>query len=450
MTRRDQSAGIRDRSGADRDFLFRQTDPAVRPAKTVRKSSVCLEELSRRFPGILVGRGFSAAAADFVRPLPRFGAMAVRIDQFSPKKDISGKAYAAALLLDVAGAIDDACAAHGGIWGLMDRKVFGCVLSGAGADRCRAVADGVRRNLSERRAETLTVGIAAFPTLDYGRDRILDNARKALDHAACFGPAGTAAFDAVSLNISGDRLYGQGDVHGAIGEFQAARRLDPKNVNVLNSLGVCYGAIGSLDEALAAFSAAAAVDPAEVMALYNAGLIRRLKGDPRGALELFKSAFQTDGTLFEAALQAGRIHLELGRTADAIVQLERAAGIRPDSAAAHRYLGEAHTVENRPDLALKAYKRAVRLNPSDAAALSAMGQLFYEQGENLEIALTFCRHSVDLAPDNGLFHFRLGCLYETAGRLSEALDAYIQAADRGYDAGNRIEAIQSRLTARAS
>lgn len=450
MTRRDQSAGIRNQRGADRDFLFRRTDPAVRPAEAVRKSSVCLEKLSRRFPGILVGRAFSAATADFVSPLPRFGGMAIRIDQFSPKKNVPGKEYAAALLLDVAGAIDTACAAHGGIWGLMDRKVFGCILSGAGADRCRTVADGVRRNLAERRNETLTVGIAAFPTLDYSRDQILDNARKALDHAACFGPAGTAAFDAVSLNISGDRLYGQGDVHGAISEFQAARRLDSQNVNVLNSLGVCYGAIGSLDEALAAFSTAAAINPSEVMALYNAGLIRRLKGDPRGALELFENALQADETLFEAAIQAGRLHLELGRTAEAISQLERAAAIRPESAAVHRYLGEAHAAESRPEQALKAYKKAVRLNPSDAAALSAMGQLFHEQGENLEIALTFCRHSIDLAPDNGLFRFRLGRLYERAGRLSEAMDAFLEAADRGYDAEAHIETIQSRLTARAS
>jgi hypothetical protein len=47
--------------------------------------------------------------------------------------------------------------------------------------------------------------------------QIVTNAEKALDHAGFFGPGTITGFDAVSLNISGDRRYQAGDIAGAIG-----------------------------------------------------------------------------------------------------------------------------------------------------------------------------------------------------------------------------------------
>ena len=54
----------------------------------------------------------------------------------------------------------------------------------------------------------------------------LQNACKALDHGAFFGPDACVVFDAISLNISGDRFYQSGDLNAAIDEYHFALTLD--------------------------------------------------------------------------------------------------------------------------------------------------------------------------------------------------------------------------------
>ena len=110
----------------------------------------------------------------------------------------------------------------------------------------------------------------------YKKCEIINNARKAFDHATFFGANSLVAFDDVSLNISGDKFYEKGDIPAAINEFKLALALDPGNVNVHNSLGVCYGLQSDYDSAIAAFQKAMALDPGEYMALYNLGLVHLL------------------------------------------------------------------------------------------------------------------------------------------------------------------------------
>ena len=68
-----------------------------------------------------------------------------------------------------------------------------------------------------------------------------------------------------------------------------------------------------------------------------------------------------------------------------------------------------------------------------------------DSGENPEIALIFCQESVTLAPDNGLFRYRLGRLYYKLDRFTEALQEFKKAKFLGYDAPEYIQKIQDRL-----
>ncbi len=92
-----------------------------------------------------------------------------------------------------------------------------------------------------------------------------------MTHAAVVGPGSMVVLDAVSLNISGDQLYQAGNLQGAVEEYRKALQLDPSNVNVHNSLGVCYGMMERYDAAEAEFDAALLLKPDEVMALYQSG-----------------------------------------------------------------------------------------------------------------------------------------------------------------------------------
>ena len=134
---------------------------------------------------------------------------------------------------------------------------------------------------------------------------------KALAHAAFFGPGSRACFDAVTLNISGDCHYDAGDIPAAMADYRNALRLDPRNVNVLNSLGVCFGVRQEFKKALTAFNTAAKIDPHEVLAIYNAGLVHLLQDDKRTALELWLQAAPQGQDIFELNLQIGRRLLEI-------------------------------------------------------------------------------------------------------------------------------------------
>jgi tetratricopeptide (TPR) repeat protein len=98
-----------------------------------------------------------------------------------------------------------------------------------------------------------------------------------------------------------------------------------------------------------------------------------------------------------------------------------------------------------PDEAAGAYKKAIKNNPGDAAALSVLGCLYAERGENPEICELFCRQSVEISPEEGLYHHRLGKLYLKHNQLTKALQAFQKAGKLGFDAQKDIQEVQRLL-----
>ena len=311
-----------------------------------------------------------------------------------------------------------------------------------GSDSLELARDFQKR-LKKKTEKTVTIGIASFPTLAYQKPETINNACKALDHASFFGANSLVAFDDVSLNISGDKLYEEGNILEAINEFKLALELDPNNVNVHNSLGVCFGLQGQYDSATAEFKKAIAIAPREYMALYNLGLVQLLMKQPDRALEYFLDADKINGNNFEVAFQTGKLYLETGNFEKSRPYLERAAELEPESGQVYRYLGDCCTAANKPEAAISAYKKAIKHNPHDAAALSALGSIFDDRGENSEITLMFLRESIALSPDNGLFHHRLGRHFSHQHRLNDALKEFVRAKSLGYDAAEDIKAIKN-------
>ena len=348
-------------------------------------------------------------------------------------------------LAGVAARLDEACRAAGGLWGVEASGLLAGLWPRCNAAEGLDVARGLQEQVHLRTGRTVTIGVAAHPTLDYAPLEALENARKAAEHAAFFGPNSRVAFDAVSLNISGDTCYEHGDIPAAIHEFQKALQLDPQNVNVHNSLGVCYGVLGDHGRALEAFAHALSLESGEYMAVYNMGLIHLLQGRREEALEQFLRAGDMHGDIFEIQFQTGKLRLEMGNPQAARPLLERAARMRSRSGNAQRLLGDCYAELNLPEKAIGAYQKAVKVNPGDSLALSALGRLFDERGENPEIAMIFCKESVSLSPQNPLFRKRLGRLYLKLNRLEEALKEFEQAGLLGQDSAEDIRRVRERM-----
>jgi len=426
---------------SSKEFLFYKTDAKPKKDTVEALSSVASDRILKAFPDILEQKNFMDYAMAQLESSTQFEAMVIKIDNLKNNAETAGD-YGIDLWIDVAHVIDEICRRENGFWGRLDPRRFGCFFSEKNETPPVELANKINDGLAETRNETVSIGIASYPTLSFDKDQILDHAGKALDHAAFFGPGSTVSFDAVSLNISGDTRYQNGDIDGAIEEFKTALLLDPSDVNVHNSLGVCYGILSDYDNALKEFQEAVRLDPNEVMARYNSGLINMLTGDTEKALQNFLEAGEKEDDTFEITFQTGNVYLKMGKPEKAKKFLEKAVTLDSESGPAFRLLGECYNAMDMTDNAIFAYKKALRQNPNDAESLSALGYLFDLLGENPEITTILCQQSIDIAPENGLFRHRLGNLYLKRNQLEDALEQFQKAHDLGQDSGDMIEKIK--------
>ncbi len=309
------------------------------------------------------------------------------------------------------------------------------LLDSAEPDAARAWATHFQHLVREATGATFSVGLACYPCPGFKKADMPINARKALVHAAFFGPASHALFDGVSCNISGDVFYNAGDTVGAIREYRQGLALDPANVNILNSLGVAYAQLNQARSAIRAFEAALGHAPDNFMALFNLGFVFLGQGEGAKATLCFERALAMDGEHFDLLLQLGRLYCRSGRHAEALPLLAKAASLKGGKelgevaqGAVQRYLGEVCLALGDSRAAMVHLERALALNPHDAGAMSRLGQLYVTERQGDEIALVLCRQAVELEaadPENwlryGQAQFSLDDLVGAAFSLRQSL-----------------------------
>jgi tetratricopeptide (TPR) repeat protein len=365
--------------------------------------------LKEVFAEMPTGRRVRDLFASHAEKTDRFAVLVNRMDDFNRLPGDMGKGTASGVAFNLAGVIEHLSNGCSMKWGRIDDDQFACFCPDMGEEAAVELASKIQNGLGPSGRQTISIGIAVYPFWPFEKEAILANAQKALDHAAFFGPGTITTFDAVSLNISADKLYQYGDIHGAIDEFKKALAVDHKNVNVLNSLGVCYGVLGKLERAIEAFEAAVHLEPEDIMATYNLGLAHLRKGDQEMALRLFLEAHSLDGDNPEICYQIGMCCRDKGQAEAALDYLERAARNTRTRKGAHifRALADSYVEKKMLDKAVKAYEKAVKANPADAKSLSALGDLYGILGENIEIAIVLAKESTTLEPNNSLYRYRL-------------------------------------------
>lgn len=426
------------RKSTTQSFLLSKSPEPV-PAASEPDDIIGRDVLTNAYPRILIGDCFMDEALIRIETALRFGALWLRIDDFDAFVEENSERETVVHLALAAKAIETTCLEYNGIWGLVERDLFACLFPDGDDESCRRFADRIRESYRHFCGGSLTAGITRYPLAVFTREQTLENARKAIDHAAFFSPGGTAVFDAVSLNISGDGFYHRGQVDEAIEEYRKALILDPSNMNVHNSLGVCYAVLGAYQSAIEEFASAMGQAPEDAMPVYNTGVVHMMTGALNTALTFLENAARMAPDMFEIAFQLGRLHLDADRPKRAIDYFRKALGLNPDSGIPHRYIGECCERLALNEEAISHYKKAIRANPNDAAALAALGHLFCLSGENAEIALMFCRHSVEISPKSGALRQKLGEILLKTGKLDEALAEFEEASALGFDCNALIQ-----------
>ncbi|MDR2442213.1 MAG: tetratricopeptide repeat protein [Deltaproteobacteria bacterium] len=290
-------------------------------------------------------------------------------------------------------------------------------------------------------------GLVHWPNHILKPESLIQAANKTLVEAAMTGPKQLIVFGPQTLNISGDHLFDEGDIQGAILEYKnglAMKPALPNRINLLNSLGVCHGRLADQKAASSCFEEVIALDPENLMAHFNRGCSQLLSGQPEEAVKSFKRASTIAPDNFEVLYCLGKTDLELGNFERALKTLNQAAALKDRQGKIYHLLGRARLLSGDRQGALTAYKKAVKHNPDDADSLSSLGALFLELSNDQEIAISLFQRSVELDPTNSLLRQRLGKLLFELGDYAAAghhLKLAVEYGCRAEDVKRQLESL---------
>lgn len=285
-------------------------------------------------------------------------------------------------------------------------------------------------------------GVSVFPFLGFSKGDTLANVQKALLHAAFYGTGHAVKFDAVSLNVSGDIYFSDGDLPQAVRDYRLGLCCEPKDVNLLNSLGVAYALLNKNTLARTTFEKVLEVDPRNYMALYNLGLGAQLRGDLHEALVCFEKTMQhskeeIDDIDFyrDLQMQLGQLYCQTGNYEKCLHYLDewRAGKKADEQGKILKYLGESYLGCGKPREAMTWLQRALRHNEFDHNILSLLGTAVWQAQEGDDIALSLCGKSVDLSPGDPQLRVRLARIQLHTGRYEEALANLGKCRGKGVD-----------------
>ncbi len=290
--------------------------------------------------------------------------------------------------------------------------------------------DVIKRTGDHEQDIHISAGLSCYPYCDFKKSEMVFNCRKALLHAAFYGKSSVAVFDDISLNISGDIYFGDGDLAKAVIEYKRGLNCDNSNVNLHNSLGVALAMMNKLSPAMQSFKSGLALDNANFMALYNLGLGEQTRNRKDKALMYLKKALEhytvdESGVEFvnDLTLQLGILSCQLGNyeeTLSYLVPWQKQNQKAPNSGRVHYYLGEAYYGLKNNRKAMEELQLALRSDEMDDRAMNLLGRVYLEEGEGAGIALSLCRKSVELEPSNLRYKLHFAEVLLQCGAFHEA------------------------------
>jgi tetratricopeptide (TPR) repeat protein len=271
----------------------------------------------------------------------------------------------------------------------------------------REQGDLAGARLSLERAIALSPTVAAN-FIDLG---IVFLRQNQLDHALAQFAAGLNAASSEPAPDWDDAITGlrnlhtktaRADVHNVLGlllgrkgasgeevlaEFREALKLDPKNPEAHNNIGLVLAQTGEDERALAEFREAIAIRPDYADAHANLGAALMMS-DVEQAIGELEKAISLDPTLVTAQFNLAEAYGNSPShgTAKQIEQLRKIIAMIPDFARAHLALGKALLHDARAPEAVVELRDATRLDPNSGEAHYQLGLALARTGQQEEAA----------------------------------------------------------------
>ncbi|MEA2115717.1 MAG: tetratricopeptide repeat protein [Thermodesulfobacteriota bacterium] len=273
------------------------------------------------------------------------------------------------------------------------------------------------------------MGFSHWPSTGSSKVDCVRNCRKAILHGNFYGTDAVVGFDFLSLNVSGDLYFDEGNYKQAIREYRTGLKMQPGDINLLNSLGVALAEVNRHREAIDCFSQVLEYQADNHMALVNKGMSCRLIGRDDEAVHCFEKALQCTDHMEQASLelylQLSKLYCMQEQYDNAVVllnQWQEAKGA-PEEFMFFRLMGEACMGAGRNRDAIQALQHSLQLHPRNAESLSMLGLLYVLEGQGAEVGLSLCVRAIGMDETEAEYYYRLASALFHLERFNEALPA---------------------------
>jgi tetratricopeptide (TPR) repeat protein len=173
--------------------------------------------------------------------------------------------------------------------------------------------------------------------------------------------------------LAGEALDELKDSSGAIEQFRAAVKADPRMPDVHFGLGYLLWSKHRYEEAVPEFQAELANNPNHVQAMAHLGDAEMKLSHPEAAVPLFQNAIRVDPQFELAYLDLGILYADAGRNVDAMRQLKAAAKLAPNDVDVHWRLGRLYrAMGNKNDAKVELDKAKSITQAADTALINKM------------------------------------------------------------------------------
>jgi tetratricopeptide (TPR) repeat protein len=148
---------------------------------------------------------------------------------------------------------------------------------------------------------------------------------------------------------------------GAIDEFRAAVKADPKEPDVHFGLGYLLWGRKQYAEAISEFQAELANNPNHAQAMIYLGDAQMQLNRPEAALPILENSLHIDAGRELAHLDLGILYADAGRQDDALREMKEAARLAPEDVTVHWRLGRLYRSMGKKDEAKAEFDNASRI-----------------------------------------------------------------------------------------
>jgi tetratricopeptide (TPR) repeat protein len=233
---------------------------------------------------------------------------------------------------------------------------------------------------------------------------------------------------AADFSARGFARQAEGDLDGAIADYDRALGLDPKDLQASYRRGLARQAKGDWSGAIADYNAVLSHNPRDADAFSNLGFVKQSQGDLDGALADYAQALLINPKIPGAYYNEGLIEVQQGYLDGAIADFNHALDLDPKMALAYYNRGNAKNAEGNMDGAIADYTQALALNPKIAPAYYKRGFARQSKGD-LDGAFADYNQALAVNPKMAPAFYNRGLIKVQKGDLDGAILDNTQAID---------------------